>query len=887
MFAPGSRRTGATGFVIAVACAPLAAQVTPMHDQETVAALQDLQTAIEHRDFDAARQRFAEVLEHAQVFQPGLEHYQLSVLQLLASQRLESAASTADEAARKFPTDPRPQLLIVRIALEGGVEPERAERAIERAVELGFEDAESATLVWQFFQATQGYEGAVVAFRRLSEEHPDNAFFEMYLGQAQYQLRDFGRAAEHMEHAVLLAPDRWMASAHQALADAFEQAYGPGQAIDRYRAICERTNDPDARMLLSHLLNRAGRLEESVVLLQGLEREQDLHASSLSLFADSWDRTAQAVQKAGGEITVDGRAIRAETLFAASAQQYQRFVEVCRTQSPKDMLASMVDAGRTLRCSGQSQAAIDILLEAEREHRRTRDDEPVLISFQLAHAYYQLGNVTRAEELFREFHRFVRDVGQVDLETLQILADIYLANEEYPRAEETLRQALGQHPDEEHLRLELARALLEMREFDDCIAEARRVVESPVEGEGARVILSRAYLGRGEPELALSALSPVLGPGGAASSAVARALAEVELASGQHREALASVRRARELDVPERAGHDEELDLLEARALVLGGELGRARELFTGLQGSPSILRQAQGWLGAGEVARTGAEGGSQSERLALLEEARVCFQRAVALRPPDAGLVAQANYEGGKAEGDLAAGRAELAARAALRRDALILSLGLIVPSILVGVLLWKLGQLRAERSFRQLLELEGDLKRVIHEQVQLHWGGGWERLRGAPFAARLDYRALSQKAERESRSSGAESADVLSVADFGHLVAIVDEGWKELEFRQRAPDGSKRIVVQCLEYLSLCRRGMAHAQALVEEGRAAGVRTMGRMQLGSHMSSLVRTSIRVVRANLDFGPRAIAEGTPHATRDVTLTPPARTQDSAPTRRE
>jgi hypothetical protein len=89
----------------------------------------------------------------------------------------------------------------------------------------------------------------------------------------------------------------------------------------------------------------------------------------------------------------------------------------------------------------------------------------------------------------------------------------------------------------------------------------------------------------------------------------------------------------------------------------------------------------------------------------------------------------------------------------------------------------------------------------------------------------------------------------DVLDVANFGHLVAIIDEGWKSLRFDAYGSESTRPLVIAALSYIGNCRNAVFHSAELDQKLNKDGA---ARQQPVKHMNRQVSTSLRTVRENL-----------------------------------
>src|SRR5262249_25505853 len=125
------------------------------------------------------------------------------------------------------------------------------------------------------------------------------------------------------------------------------------------------------------------------------------------------------------------------------------------------------------------------------------------------------------------------------------------------------------------------------------------------------------------------------------------------------------------------------------------------------------------------------------------------------------------------RAERDLAVAEADVQAQSDRIRLVLYTG-GLVLAALLpIGFMVYFYRRQWAMRCFQEVCELERDLIQLIRGRVQSHWNGAWERLAEEPFRGRVDFKSLRNRADKEG------TKDILGVANFGHLVGIIDAGW------------------------------------------------------------------------------------------------------------
>jgi predicted negative regulator of RcsB-dependent stress response len=211
------------------------------------------------------------------------------------------------------------------------------------------------------------------------------------------------------------------------------------------------------------------------------------------------------------------------------------------------------------------------------------------------------------------------------------------------------------------------------------------------------------------------------------------------------------------------------------------------------------------------------------------------------------------------QAEQSKAAAEAELQAQKARLQWIQYVGSLILAAGIPLALLLWYYRRQWALRCFHQVCALEADLVQLIRDRVRTRWEDAWDRLGEEPFRGRLDYKALRSKAVKQG------VGDILAVANFGHLVGIVDAGWEVLGFKElcaaAVPD-PKEVIVAHLSYVSSCRACLAHCAKIevLTSRRAAADRLIQgtrKAQMPKYLHRQVRTSLKLIRSRFNLRPQ------------------------------
>ena len=144
-----------------------------------------------------------------------LDKTQLGALELLigiafgANQGPE-ALRLAQASAQANPQSARPQLILARVHLTLK-EPEKAEAALKRAIELEPETSEPYLALAQFYGSNQKHDGAVASLETLLAKNPKSAQALLLKGMLLEAKKDFAGAGATYEGLLAADPQSWLA----------------------------------------------------------------------------------------------------------------------------------------------------------------------------------------------------------------------------------------------------------------------------------------------------------------------------------------------------------------------------------------------------------------------------------------------------------------------------------------------------------------------------------------------------------------------------------------------------------------------------------------------------------------------------------------------------
>ena len=399
-----------------------------------------------------------------------------------------------------------------------------------------------------FALLTQGaYGEAIVQFRQAAAVDPlaaDSAPGNDRFAQGRLALRqgDLRSALSHLKEAVGPAPGR--AEAHRVLGTAY---FADGQydhSIEQFKAaLGANPNDERSWMALADALATIGQFTEAERVLKDALRvmpgsgqaHYDLGRlyQSLARYPEAVGQLEEAVRfnpvvgldslyEKIGAICVDLADFdRAADAYAKridvspySADAHRRFGEVHLRRDRDDealaefMAAIWIDPRRSDAYGGLAQVHLrsGSYAEAADASRRALEIDPTLkeARYALATALMRLGQVEEGARHMEEFRRLQAEATvnarrAYELERLKRDAAVSLANSEYEKAADLLRQAVSRDSTEASTYLALGFALLEARHHSEAIAALEKASQLEP-GADVHRYLAEAYRALGKVE---------------------------------------------------------------------------------------------------------------------------------------------------------------------------------------------------------------------------------------------------------------------------------------------------------------------------------------------------------------------------------------------------
>ena len=707
-------------------------------------------------------------------------------------------------------------------------------------------------LLYQHQAGYRDIELAASEFQLLAEQEPENASFLYLLGVAHVLRRSYEQATEVFGRAVELRPGDWRT--HLQLMSATRQFAGVKGAIQRYEELLKKhPAELAVQMALAKLYLEDGQKELlKPLLLQAKRNKALLDLKNIN--------------------NLDVLSLRIELAEAfAKAEQYQdavaQFARVLAGLPNNWQVGSkinlMISYAKALVRAGKLDDGIRLLNDALTLHRSAfpQTQQPLDILFEIGNAHRLAKRETNAELYFNTYLQALRE-GTVttvkspdEVKLVETLGEIYLKDRHYGKAAEVFQQALElvkvlreqdriQYP-RSGVQLKLARAFDGQGEWEKGVPVARELLDDKLHGRKARRLLARAYLKLGQFDRAIEQLNQVKDTPEWDRAAMLM-MAEAHLAESPG-DALKYIEEA-----DRKQGADEELTLLHAKVLAGLERSAEAAALYQKILKSRRNSYDA--WKGMGDLEMQLAKAAQGEERKKYLTAAAQHFKEARNVRRSDPEVLGKLS----QAERELALTDADLQAQSD-RLRLILYTGGLVLAALLpITFMIYFYRRQWAMRCFREVCDLERELIQLIRGRVQSHFDGVWERLADEPFRGRVDFRALRNRAEKEG------TKDVLGVANFGHLVGIIDAGWEALGLRDLcAPEMAdpKEVIIANLSYIGSCRVCLAHVGKL-EELTARHV-SSGRMteatlktHLSKHLHRQVKTSLHIIRAKFNVTP-------------------------------
>lgn len=852
-------------FRAAVAQTP---EVSPLRSSEVLESLQMANDAVAAGEFEAANQHFTAALEAARAFVPTAQDFVSEAIARRGEQRLDEARLLIEAAIKIAPEDASLYRSLGIIEEEAG-NPALARDAYLKTLRMKPDDVESAMYLWSLYsQQLRNFPDAVQVFTELAAAAPESEWLQYYLGQAHHYNGSPELAVAALREAVRINPHDWsnnreLLASLRSSSTLMSRAPAEAQdgedleldvsdtegdvdyALAEYEALAAdpETAVPTVKLVLATLYVEAEQVDKALPLLRQLALTSSLDvqqrynvAGNLAWAAEQ--QTSESLQK---------------QLYAEAAEQYARVLALAEEGS-RDQVDVRIEYGKSLVGAGRLVEALEELEYAMLEWQERIPNRPTQLYFELGKAHYAAGEQDLAEENFRLFSRDLESYFQVSmrgtkpdekLEALSTLAEIYFQSGNYQSAAEVLKRAVtaidtfGRRlridaAKTKAFRLQLAEALLQEEEYAACIVELRKLQADPEVGDQARTLLARAYLRQSDSAKAVEQLQFVEESPNWDAAAMTL-MGEALMASSEYDRAIEYLEQAQ-------SAAPDDLDVLGllAHCLVLQRKPDEATPVFEELLKKDPHSVAAQ--LGLGDIQMQRARAAQGTERVEAFAAAHKHFENAV--NEDRTNSTALANRDRA-AELRLEAEAALQAART--RTNTVLIVLAILGALSVPAVIIWRQWRKQwAQRMFEQVTTLERDLKRLIRRQVRTEWDGEWSRMASdSGISGRVSYRYLQDKLKKAD-----DAEDVLDVANFGHLVAILEEGWKTLKFDQYGNEPTRPLVLAALSYIGNCRNAIFHSAELDRKLKDG----TGRQNPVKHMNRQVKTSLRTVRENLQL---------------------------------
>jgi tetratricopeptide (TPR) repeat protein len=721
--------------------------------------------------------------------------------------------------------------------------------------------AEATAEFWRLLDDTKQYDLAAREFRALAEREPANVDYLYYLGNAYNKLESYEQAAEAFGKGVDLRPDDW--PLHGDFLTATKRVAGLKAAVSRYEDLLLKHPDHLAvQTRLASLYLEDQQKDKASPLLQRAKRNSaltDLKRIKDTNFQNLRIALAHALNKVGEHAD-------------AAVQFAQVLASIPRIYENEGLIVTFtIECGKSLVRANRVEEGIKKLEEARVAHRLYFPDqrEPLALLFELGLAHWELGKkdkARRAEEAEMYFRKYLQElragtVGTVrnsqDVEIAERLGDLYLEVPDYRKAAEVFKQALDLIDvavDKEkcptgRVQFKYVQALHGQGAWEACILVAKDLVGDKEYGPKSRELLARAYIENRQPVQAIEQLGELKGTPRWNDEALLL-MGQALLASNPPRpeEALTFIEEA----FNKRPG-DEKTALEYAQVLRYLDRADEARALYQKIL--KTRPRSAKAMIGLGDLELRLAKGAAGKERADHIAQAVKHYKEARYL-----GQTTEVLDKTSQAERELAVAEADLQAQSDRLRLVLYTG-GLILAALLpIGFMVYFYRRQWAMRCFREVCDLERDLIQLIRGRVEAYWNGAWERLAEEPFRGRVDFKSLRNRAEKEG------AKDILGVANFGHLVGIIDAGWEVLGLNDLcAPEmvDPKEVIIANLSYIGSCRVCLAHVGKLEElTAKHISRRRLNdgtfKAHVSKHLHRQVKTSLKIIRTKFNVTPEA-----------------------------
>jgi tetratricopeptide (TPR) repeat protein len=705
-------------------------------------------------------------------------------------------------------------------------------------------DFQAAKKIWELLSDRNGpdYKLAVQQFQGLHATDPKNSQVLFYLGSAQLELNNYRQAADAFLKGVDLKPDDW--EFHAYCVTALKKVAGTKGALQQYEQIVKQHPLPDVKLWMADLYLQDDQKAKAIPLLQEVRKENSLELEAASKLAKSLAR-AELHQEAAEQF---GRVLK---------EFFNKMNENARVNHTTEYGKSLVEADRIDEGIRKLNEALTLFRTYSRGAQ-----EPLSVLFELGRAHWKAGKKDKtrgpdeAEIFFRKYLQELKagTVGtkrfSTDVEIAESLGDLYLEDHNYRDAAKVFKEALHLIDDAvdkakcptARVRFKFVKALHDQGAWEDCIVAARELVADKEKGLQTRRLLAHAYVENHQAAKAITELGQLRNTAVWNEESLLF-MGQALLDTNRRTDALKYIEEAYQ-----QRPNDENYALLYAKVLGVVGRSGEARDLYQKILKTSAHSTKAL--IGLGDLEMELAEAATGSERLDHYRNAVKHFDEARTLGQSTAVLakLSQAEREQARTEADLQARGDRV--RVVLYTGGLILAA--LIP---ITFMVYFYRRQWALRCFKEVCALERDLIQLIRDRVRSRWDGAWGNFAGEPFRGRLDFKSLRSRAEKEG------TRDILGVANFGHLVAIVDAGWDALGLHELcAPEmvDPKEVIIANLSYISSCRVCLAHVGKLEEltarqMSRGGFTEVKLKAHLSQHLHRQVKTSLRIIRAKFN----------------------------------
>lgn len=798
--------------------------------------------AFQERRYDEALVLFQKAVRLARNHQPSPEEYLLEAQMQLRNGKVELALEAVSQALNlnsRLASAYYFRGHILRLQRKTS----EAFESLDEALGRDPDHSGAADELWKLLEPLHNYNLAVKTYQKHLKNSPDSFHLLFHMGLAYEKSGDYERAADALIKAVQLDPRQHLV--HNYLVHVLTE--GQRDAISEYERLAEEYPDPIMTLFLARLYIQNDRREAAHLLLKDLA-QADAPTLDASL------RLALAQTFAEME------------MFNEAAEQVRRALSLVPPDA-SERIQLLFNLGKWLVDAGKVEAGISQLRKSLDLHTRTLRDPPIAVFFHLGRAHHLLNQSENAEFYFRKFIQRLEEVGaDRDTESLLYLGDIYMEDENFRRAAENYQRVVDVSPRLLQARFKLAQAHFAQQSFSKAIVEAEQVIGDPKLGIQARLLLARAYLRDQQPGKAVAVVEQ-LEANDQWSDEASAVMGEALLADEEILPEIA-------LDYIEKAYHsdseDQDRTLLYAKVLMMVERYGESRKLYQEvLAANP---RSVGALTGVATLEMRAAEPLEGRRRVSQLQSAVEHLKKARRMAPTDLNALDKLS----DAERGLARAEADWQGHLSKWRVA---AWTTVVASIVFAVvgLFWRVWlSLQAERTARRVGWLEGGLKQLIREEGKNCWHEEWEdKLTEGDYANRIGGKSLNKKA----KDVGA--VDFLGVANFGHLVAIIDIGFHDkkdpLGLSKRCnPDNleTKRFIIAALSYIASCRAALVHydhTERSQQDPFEYKQRDLfwhslrGRRGRLNHMDSQVRQSLKSVREHFDLTSKAGTSSPPN----------------------